>query len=159
MSAEAPILVGASVVLYRLFDVGYEIDLIEAAALLAPAGAGRSRPRRGDAAAIVMPRPPVRLELEGGVTASLYDFGVVSLRLLCSPARDLSWGEFVAQAARHQAAPELRARLDQALSELLQRIRPAVSRPAVATVREEYFIFRARGLREPEGERVDPGAV
>jgi hypothetical protein len=159
MSAEAPILVGASVVLYRLFDVGYEIDLIEAAALLAPAGAGRSRPRRGDAAAIVMPRPPVRLELEGGITASLYDFGVVSLRLLCSPARDLSWGEFVAQAARHQAAPELRATLDQALSELLQRIRPAVSRPAVATVREEYFIFRARGLREPEGERVDPGAV
>ena len=51
MSAEAPILVGASVVLYRLFDVGYEIDLTPAAGLLAPAGAGRSRPRRGDAAA------------------------------------------------------------------------------------------------------------
>ena len=85
------ILAGAAVVLYRLFDVGYEIDLGHAATLLAPAGAGRSRPRRGDAAAIVMPRPPVRLELEGGVTASLYDFGVVSLRLQCGTPRDLSW--------------------------------------------------------------------
>ena len=106
-----------------------------------------------------MPRPPVRLELEGGVTASLYDFGVVSLRLQCSQPRDLSWAEFVAQAARQQAALDLRARLDQALGELLQRIRPAVSRPAVATVTEEYFVFRARGLREPGGERVDPGRV
>ena len=37
MTADAPILLGASVVLYRLFDVGYEIDLMQAAALLAPA--------------------------------------------------------------------------------------------------------------------------
>jgi len=159
MSEEGPILIGASAVLYRLFDVGYEIDLTHAATLLAPAGAGISRPRRGDAAAIVMPRPPVRLELEGGITAALYDFGVVSLRLQCGPARDLSWEEFVAQAVRQQAAAELRATLDRALEELLQRIRPAVSRPAVATVTEEYFVFRARSLREPGGGRVDPAGV
>ena len=39
MSPEVPILVGASVVLYRLFDVGYEIDLTQAAALLESAKA------------------------------------------------------------------------------------------------------------------------
>ncbi|HET7240607.1 MAG TPA: hypothetical protein VFI77_05580 [Gemmatimonadales bacterium] len=159
MSEEGPILIGAAAVLYRLFDVGYEIDLTHAATLLAPAGAGRSRPRRGDAAAIVMPRPPVRVELEGGVTASLYDFGVVSLRLQCGPARDLSWAEFVGQAVRQQAASELRATLDRALEDLIQRIRPAVSRPALATVTEEYFVFRARGLRETGGGRVDPAEV
>ncbi len=159
MSADSTILVGAAVVLYRLFDVGYEIDLTRAATLLAPAGAGRSRPRRGDAAAIVMPRPPVRVELEGGITAALYDFGLVSLRLQCGPPRDLSWEAFVAEASRHQAAPELRITLDRALADLLQRIRPAVSRPAVATVTEEYFVYRARGLREPDGGRVDPAGV
>jgi hypothetical protein len=159
MSAEAPTLIGATVVLYRLFDVGYALDLTHAATLLAPAGAGRSRPRRGDAAAIVMPRPPVRVELEGGVTAALYDFGLVSLRLQCGPHRDLSWEAFVAEATRHQAAPELRVTLDGALANLLQRIRPAVSRPAVATVTEEYFVFRARGLREQAGGRVDPALV
>src|SRR3954454_18342533 len=159
MSAEAPSLVGAAVVLYRLFDVGYEIDLGHAATLLAPAGAGRSRPRRGDAAAIVMPRPPVRLELEGGVTASLYDFGVVSLRLQCGPPRDLSWAEFVAQATQQQAAPEPRVTLDRALAALLQRLGGAVSRPAVATVTEEYFVFRARGVRDAGGARVDPDRV
>ncbi|HKU60791.1 MAG TPA: hypothetical protein VJQ44_06190 [Gemmatimonadales bacterium] len=159
MRADGPILLGATVVLYRLFDVGYAIDLTRAAALLGPADAGRPRPRRGDAAAIVMPRPPVRVELGGGVTAGLYDFGVVSLRLRCSPSRDLSWEEFAREAARHQGAAEPRARLDQALSDLVQRIRPAVSRPAVATVTEEYFVYRARGLRAPGGGRVDPAGV
>jgi hypothetical protein len=49
--------------LYRLYDVGYEIDLTRAADLLAPAAAARPRPRRGEAVAIVTPRPPLTVEI------------------------------------------------------------------------------------------------
>src|SRR5688572_3272354 len=79
--------------LYRLFDVGYEIDLDRAAGLLAPAVPARPRPKRGEASAIVTPRPPLTVELDGmpRVTAALFDFGVVSMRLRVSPPADLAW--------------------------------------------------------------------
>ena len=45
--------------IYRLYEVGYEIHLTRAAELLPSPGAPRARPRRGEGAALVTPKPPL----------------------------------------------------------------------------------------------------
>jgi hypothetical protein len=148
----------AGATLYRQFDVGYEIDLDRAAALLSPAVAARPRPRRGEGAAIVTPRPPLTVELEGPVTATIFDFGVVSLRLQAGRPGDLTWADFVRTADTAHGDPKLRAALDERLGGLLERIRPAVARPAIAAVTEDYLVLRARAL-SLEGRPVHPAQL
>lgn len=53
---------GAAIV-YRLYDVGFEIDLSRAAALLALSAPERVRPVRGEAQAIQIANPPVTVVL------------------------------------------------------------------------------------------------
>ena len=57
------LVVHGEVVVYRIFDVGYEIDLDRAFALLASRGAERTRPTRGEAQAIRIANPPVMVAL------------------------------------------------------------------------------------------------
>ena len=47
------------------------------------------------------PRPPLTVELvaEPTVTAAIFDFGVVSMRLQLAPEREGSWADFVRFAA------------------------------------------------------------
>jgi hypothetical protein len=85
--------VGGAVVTYRLYDVGYALDLEHASRLLEGQATGRTRPTRGEAKALVIAQPPLTLALgpvtlPGGGTlpaaemsAVCFDFGVVSLRL------------------------------------------------------------------------------
>lgn len=87
---------------YRLYDVGYEITLAQTHALLAPVAA-RPRSRRSEAGAIQTPTPPLpvelgreRLQLDGAeyggaISASIYDFGVVALRLQVPADPQLPW--------------------------------------------------------------------
>ncbi|HEY9504593.1 MAG TPA: hypothetical protein VIQ27_01365, partial [Gemmatimonadales bacterium] len=56
---DSPRVIGGRATLYRLYDVGFEVDLARAAQLAAPDTTGHPRPRRGEAAAIVTPRPPL----------------------------------------------------------------------------------------------------
>jgi hypothetical protein len=147
--------------LYRLYDVGYEVDLARAAELVGPDAIGHRRPRRGEAAAIVTPRPPLTVHLAASpvVTAAIFDFGVVSMRLQVAPAPDASWADFVRFAAGVHSGTELRAQLDRWVRELLERLRPAVVRPAIADVTEEYFVFRADRLCAPDGRLFDPSRL
>ena len=77
---------------YRLYDVGYELDLEHAARLVEGQATGRLRPTRGEAKALVIAQPPLTLALGtirgadgsgalGELSACCYDFGVISLRL------------------------------------------------------------------------------
>jgi hypothetical protein len=156
--------------LYRLYDVGYDIGLARAADLLAPAAAARPRPRRGEAVAIVTPRPPLTVELPppaddggsaggGAVTAAIFDFGVVSMRLHLAPPAGPSWDAFVRFAGDVHTGAPLRSVLDTRLRQLLERIRPAVVRPQIADVTEEYVVFRARGLEAAGGAPFDPSRL
>jgi len=147
--------------LYRLYDVGYEIDLAGAANLIAPAAMQRRRPRRGEAVAIVTPRPPLTVDLvaEPAVSAAIFDFGAVSMRLQVAPTGDGSWADFVRFAGDVHHGTALRAELDARLRELLERIRPAVVRPSIADVTEEYVVFRAGGLRSGDGRPCDPSRL
>src|SRR5438067_11760135 len=79
-------------ILYRLFDVGYEIHLDRVHDLLGSTGPERRTPVRGEAQAIQIPNPPVTLPLgtervaigdrtqELQVSARIFDCGVILLR-------------------------------------------------------------------------------
>ncbi len=161
MALDEPRVTAGRATVYRLYDVGYEIDLARAAELVAPASREHRRPRRTEAAAILTPRPPLTVDLaaEPTVSAAIFDFGVVSLRLQVAPPSDGGWDEFVRFAGGFHNSPELRAELDARLRQLLDRIRPAVVRPAVAEVTEDYLVFRARGLRAADGRSADPSRL
>jgi hypothetical protein len=156
--------------LYRLFDIGYEIDLAHAARLLAAAAPERTTPLRGEARAIVIPNPPLTmalgtesLDLPGGaaaasITACLFDFGVASLRLSVAPAGPVSWTEFVAWGTTldpDKYAPVFERRL----AELFAQVRPAVLRPATSPVTEDYTIFRITRLTTDGGGIAGPAVL
>lgn len=161
MADEHPQVSAGRATLYRLYDTGYDIDLARAAELVAPDAIGPRRPRRGEAAAIVTPRPPltVKLAAEPAITAAIFDFGVVSMRLQVAPEREGSWADFVRFGAGVHNGAELRAELDRCVRELLERLGSAVVRPAIAGVTEEYIVFRAGKLCGPDGALVDPSRL
>ena len=55
--------VAGAVVAYRLYDVGYALDLERAARLVEGQATGRLRPTRGEAKALVIAQPPLTLAL------------------------------------------------------------------------------------------------
>ena len=160
---------GAAVV-YRLFDVGYEIALDRALDLLAASAPERVRPVRGEAQAIQIKNPPVTVILGGEtivvsgrrldveVSARIFDFGVVSLRAHVPAPGEMSWPQWVAFGNAIDAATEVDALFAQHLRMLTERIEPAVARPGVAPVREDYVVYRVRGLRRADPAAGDGGA-
>ena len=149
--------------LYRLHDVGYAIDLKRALDLLATRSAERVRPVRGEAQAIQIKDPPVtvvlgaeRLTIDGArydaeVSARIFDFGVVSLRVRIPAPGELPWSEFTAFGASIDAAAAVNELFEHHLRLLVERIRPAVERLAVAPVREDYIVYRIGRLRGADG--------
>jgi hypothetical protein len=146
MALDEPRVTAGRATVYRLYDVGYEIDLVRAAELVAPAGREHRRPRRIEAAAILTPRPPLTVDLSAHptVSAAIFDFGVVSMRLQVTLPSESTWAEYLRFASGIHTGAELRAEMDGRLGQLLDRIRPAVVRPAIADLTEDYLVFRAR---------------
>lgn len=171
--------VTGAVVAYRLFDIGYAIDLERSAALLAgdrgDAALERVRPRRQDARALQIKNPPLNIALGdapvrvNGVTAQiavsarLFDFGVCALQLELPLPADTEWEMFGAVArvigADPAEAPEIGALVERTLRELRERIAPAVERPGLAPVSEDYVVFRVTTLRDADGAPVPAGAL
>ena len=150
----AELRVSGSATVYRVFDVGYAIALEHAARLLGESPAAKVRLERIEARAFEIRNPPlvvplgtcaVRLGDEshtGEVSARLFDFGVASLQLRVTAAPDLTWTEFSAFGAAVNASADVEAELAAQLRTLLDRIAPAIERPGVAPVSEEYIVFR-----------------
>ena len=153
--------VTGGVTIYRLFDVGYEIDLGQALQHLAPSHAERARPVRSEAQALLIPNPPITVrlgtervgllgqELEVAVSARIFDFGVASLRAHVSTRAEMSWTDFVAWALGVDASPEIRDLLERHVALLTQRTARAIAKPFLATVREDYTIYRINEWQTP----------
>jgi hypothetical protein len=137
------------------FDIGYEIDLGRATALL-DAGRGPGlRPHRPAPPSVRYPEAPVELALgshrlpdgsEAAVVVRLFDFGVASFCLtLPAPATVAELAErgrfVVEQGGLVEAAERL-------LAGIMPRLRPAVARPGVNDIREEYFVYQVRALED-----------
>jgi len=170
MAASAEPCVDGEAILYRLFDVGYEIQLEEALEHLLENAPERSRPARSEAGAIQIPNPPVRVVLgtepvtiggrtcDAELSARLFDFGVVSLRARIRAPHGLPWSEFCEFGAAVVHA-QLGDRMDSFIGPLLQRVGAAVVRPGRSAVTEEYTIFRTGTLVDREGRKLPVGAL
>ncbi|MEO7965866.1 MAG: hypothetical protein ABIT38_18300 [Gemmatimonadaceae bacterium] len=146
---------------YRLLDVGYAISLEHALDLLATSAPERVRPVRGEGAAMQIPNPPVsvilgteRLVIGGApydaeVAARIFDFGVVSLRVSIVASAGIGWEDFTRFGSAVDSHAEVPLLLEHHARLLFDRIRPAIDRPSMSPVREEYVVFR---LRDAFGE-------
>ena len=158
-------------IVYRLYDVGYEIHLDRVADLLASSGPERPRPVRGEAQTIHIPNPPVTVSLgaetvmvggeprEVEFSARLFDFGVISLRARLAARADLPWSEFAAFGAAVSTAPGWTAAFALVRERLLGRIAPAIERPGEAPVTEDYVVFRVNRLEDGAGARLPADAL
>jgi hypothetical protein len=147
-------------VVYRLFDIGYEIALERAVTLLAASGAARTRPARVEAQALQIPNPPVGISLgshditvEGincraQLAARLFDFGVCSVQLEVPAPSSSTWDVFVRFSRGVQHSPEVTELVARELDLLRQRVSSAVERPGLAPVSEEYVVFRISALSD-----------
>lgn len=174
--AEVTIKSGAIVVL-RHFDIAYSIDLARVETLCAAhantvSNRGRLSTVPEKAVAFGVPPvslglPPLRLDIGGkavdaAVTARFYEFGVLVLAVRV-PVADLAWSGFVndvmavdqliGPAARHASWEDL-------LGQVRALVAPALERPSVRTLEEDYLLAIVHELDEPLGaialqERVD----
>jgi hypothetical protein len=157
------VIVRGSAVVYRLYDVGFEIKLDRAVERLAAGAPARLRPVRGEAQAIQIANPPVTIALgtepiaapgargPADVSARIFDFGVVSLRLSI-PADDMSWAEFIQFGNAVDVGIDLSPVFDRQLAALLTRLGPAVVRPGIKPVTEDYVVFR---ITQPTTPPID----
>jgi hypothetical protein len=161
---------GAAVV-YRLYDVGYQVRLDRALELLAPSAPERVRPSRGEAQAIQIKNPPVTVILgseritvggrgvESEVSARIFDFGVVSLRLRIPSPPSISWMEYADFGNEVDVDIDLTPLFDRHLQQLVDRIDPAIERPTVAPVTEDYVVFRITRLTDAMGHELSADAL
>jgi hypothetical protein len=170
-SKDATLHVDGAAILYRLYDVGYAIDLDRALDALAASAPERIRPVRGEAQALQIQNPPITLllgtevmEIDGArrdveMSARIFDFGVVSLRArLRAPGR-LSWSAFTAfgqQLADHDGLATL---AEHHLRLLTTRIASQVERPVIAEVHEDYTVFRITRVTLADGSEAAPDAL
>ncbi len=170
VSADA-LRVEADAVVYRLFDVGYEIALDRVLELLATQAPARVRPVRGEAQALQIPNPPItvilgteevvlgadRLAVE--VSARIFDFGVISLRARVPAPPGITWHGFVDFGELLDAATVIPALLDGHLTSLTTRIRSCIERPAIAQQTEDYIVYRVARLTDLDGAAVLPAVL
>lgn len=161
---DEPRVVGA-VVLYRLYDVGYEIDLEHALDFLAVGPEEREALRlklerrwQAEAQAIRIKNPPITISLgpdafvAGGrphavqASARIFDFGVISLRLRCEVPRPLTWSAFSKFGNAGDLTGSARSVFDRRIRELTARIGEAIARPEIAPVSEDYVVYRVTRL-------------
>jgi hypothetical protein len=155
-----------SAIAYRLFDVGYAIDLERALDLLAASAPERVRPIRGEGQALQIQNPPITVLLgaevlvvgvqshEVEMSARIFDFGVVSLRARIRAPEARSWAAFTAFGQSLEAHAGIEAAVAQHLRLLTERIQGAIERPATASVHEDYTVFRLTRVTHTDGAPV-----
>lgn len=163
---------GAAIV-YRLYDVGWEIRLDRALDLLAGSAPERVRPVRGEAQALLIANPPltvilghervqlvgIEAPLDGEVSARIFDFGVVSLRLRLEAPRDATWADYVRFGLAVDVGTDLTPIFEHHRRLLVERIAAAIERPALAAASEDYVVFRVDALRDASGAAADPAVL
>ena len=163
--------VSGAAIVYRLHDVGYGIRLDQALDLLAASAPERVRPVRGEGQAIQIPNPPItvvlgteimavqewRLEVE--VSARIFDFGVISLRVRIPTPGELSWREFTDFGTAVDEPAVVHELFEQHLRLLMTRIGAAIDRAEVAPVTEDYIVYRVNRLIGPSGETLSTDAL
>jgi hypothetical protein len=162
--------VQGAVVLYRLYDVGYEVDLERALDVLATTPGDRAalrltleKQRRVEAQAIRIEHPPITVPLGADTlavgdrshavqaSARIFDFGAISLRLHLPIPPSLTWSELAGFADAWDLTAASKSLFDQHIGRLTSRIGAAIARPELAPVSEDYVVYRLTQLIGEEG--------
>jgi len=156
----------AAAIAYRLYDIGYEVDLDQASLLLVPDASTRERPARNEAQALQIVNPPLfvplgsesltigGIERRADISARLFDFGACSLQLRIEAATSMTWEEFTTFGNAVDASPSLAPIFARHVQALRTRIRRAVERPNIASVVEDYVVFRLTKLTDGAGSAL-----
>lgn len=164
----ADLAVRGSAIVYRLFDVGYGIRLDRAAERLASRAPSRATPIRPEAEAIRIANPPLTVLLgtrtipiegrncDATLSAAIFDFGTLSLRLSVSAPPGSTWERFTTFGQVVDVGTDLTPIFERELAALLEVIGPAIERPLVATLTEDYVVFRVESLTDEAGRAVSP---
>ncbi len=167
----AALRVRGAATLYRIYDAGYSIDLEAAARILAARTPARVRPERREAEAIRIANLPLTVSLGSArltadahsydveLSARIFDFGVVSLRMRVPVPTEIAWSEFVDFGNRIGGRADAQSVFDHELQQLLAGLAPAVERMRVAEVTEDYTVYRVTTLRDALGSPVPPHAL
>ena len=162
--------VTGSVAAYRLVDVGYGINLARAGEVLGEQIKGPARLYRAHSEGIEIRVPPLLVQLDAReltvkgrsyrveVTAHLFDFGVCSLRLTAAVS-DLSWDGFVEFGKAFDQSESARDCLASEIDALVTRLQPAIDRPALSIITEDYTVFRIDRLGREDGTRIDGQSI
>ena len=160
------------IVVLRLFDIAYAIDLRrveEVWARYAGTASSRSRLQATPAKAVAFGVPPVTFNFDpiplqmgalaatAAVTVRVYDFGVVALSLRV-PAVDISWADFSAllnSMDAHVGADGDSRLWDGLLARVRTLLAEALIRPAESAIEEDYII----GTVHAFSEHPAPGAL
>lgn len=163
--------VNGRAIVYRLFDVGGEIHLDQALDRLASNSPDRPLPVRGEAQALLISNPPITVALgtesltilgqrtSVELSARIFDFGVVSLRAGVDAGADLSWTEFSSFGRAVDAAREIPELLEQQILRVVERLGPAIERPGIANVREDYVVYRLNDCQPTDGTGSPRAAI
>jgi hypothetical protein len=161
-----PLRLRGSAVIYRLYDVGFEIDLGRALERLRASAPERVRPVRREAQAIQIANPPItvllaqepivigELALTAEVSARIFDFGVVSVRARIAAPGELTWAGFGEFGMGVESSVDIPALCERHLQLLRDRMGDAVERPALAPVSEEYVVYRTGEVLDESGRRL-----
>src|SRR5688500_2354163 len=170
-SSAAALRVTGGAMVYRLFDVGYEIQLDRALALLESEAPARERPLRGEAQAMQIANPPVSVKLgedrvvidgrsyDATMSARIFDFGVVSLRLRIDAGAAIGWEQYSRFGNAVDVGTDLTPLFARALRTCFGRVKPALERPAIAPVSEDCVVFRIRRLEDATGRPASADAL
>ncbi|MHB1225655.1 MAG: hypothetical protein ACYC2G_16630 [Gemmatimonadaceae bacterium] len=165
-----PLRVSGAAILYRLHDVGYGIAIERVLDLLAAQAPERVRPVRGEGQAIQIPNPPISVilgtenvaigshRLDAEVSARIFDFGVVSLRVRIDTPGEMSWQEF-SEFGNQVDADGLQELFAHHLRLLVERIHPAIQRPKLSPVSEDYVVYRVNRLLGADGKHLTSDAL
>jgi hypothetical protein len=93
------------------------------------------------------------------VSARIFDFGVISLRLRIAAPRVMSWPEFSAFGNAVDVEAGITALFDHHVRLLTERIRPAIERPMLAAQTEDYVVYRISRLMDEQGGTLPAAAL
>jgi hypothetical protein len=148
-----PAIGSGTVTQFFLYDVAEAIDLAEVRRLVTAAAEVRVAPKPLTPSYIQYRDPPVSFDGETlsmpaiqrfDVRVKMFDYGVISLALT-QPVPD-SWERLLVEAPGWHDDPALTASAEQFCRELMERLRPALSRPRSDLLSEDYLVIAATQL-------------
>jgi hypothetical protein len=156
-SSKEPQIQKGSILIYRVFDIAEEVDLIEVERILAQeTGKSRLRLALRSRNAIIMRNAPIRLMLgetdvhigqerfRADMVGTIWDYGVLSIVFQLQIKPGTAWDELNSKAIlmnRDGATVEIDTIATQKSQEIVELLKTAIKKPNSWKVFEDYVIF------------------